>query len=70
VKHLAFQVSCETLHFAQVMKNGIVQKAHQVNNCRKEVKGMTSFEILTIVLLTAANIQLALIVVRMAAKKG
>jgi len=31
---------------------------------------MTTFEMLNIVLLAAANIQLALIIVRMAAKKG
>jgi len=31
---------------------------------------MTTFEILNILLLVAANIQLALIIVRMAAKKG
>lgn len=31
---------------------------------------MTTFELLNILLLVAANIQLALIIVRMAAKKG
>jgi hypothetical protein len=31
---------------------------------------MTTFEVLNILLLVAANIQLALIIVRMAAKKG
>jgi len=31
---------------------------------------MTTFEVLNIALLMAANIQLALIIVRMAAKKG
>lgn len=31
---------------------------------------MTSFEMLNLVLLAAANVQLGLIVVRMAAKKG
>jgi hypothetical protein len=31
---------------------------------------MTTFELLNVVLLVAANIQLGLIVVRMAAKKG
>jgi hypothetical protein len=31
---------------------------------------MTSFEIMNILLLVVANIQLALIIVRMAAKKG
>jgi hypothetical protein len=36
----------------------------------KEVTVMTTFEILNILLLVAANIQLALIIVRMAAKKG
>lgn len=36
----------------------------------KEVKIMTTFEMLNLVLLVAANIQLALIVLRMAAKKG
>jgi hypothetical protein len=47
----------------------VVQQINKIHK-RKEVMIMTTFEVLNITLLMAANIQLALIIVKMGAKKG